>query len=209
MKKGLKIGGIALAALAGIAILLGAFLFLNRPSDVVVMTPAQTKKEEKKEARRLAGVDLSGFQTVSVDGKAVSAADCFQNYKVTMVNIWTTDCEPCISEMPEIAKLYRNRPKDSNIISICLDLKKGSKDVSFAAKVMKDAKAKFTTLIPDRTLNDALQEPVIAYPTTIFVDSAGKVVGAPHFGGRTASDYRQAILDRMKLADAAGQAAKR
>ncbi len=55
------------------------------------------------------------------------------------------------------------------------------------------------TLLPDQVLQEALTTRTTIFPTTIFVDSNGKVVGKPHFGGRTEEDYRQAILDRIAL----------
>lgn len=168
------------------------------PSDVVILTPEEEKAEEARITSVYKDVDLSGVSTVTVTGDSVTS-DIFKDYKITMVNLWTTSCGPCIDEMPDIGKLYQELPEGSNIISICLDTA-GDKDaISFAAKVMSDSKAGFMTLVPDEVLKKELVDITTVYPTTIFVDSTGKTVGTPHFGGRTSDDYKQAIVERMNL----------
>ena len=201
MKKVFKILGIAVASIVGILIVFVVAILIKGPGDVIILTPEERAQDEKEQTEIFAGIDLSGFKTVSVTGETVSSEDCFNDYKITMVNIWVTSCSPCIAEMPDIAALYKDRPEGSNIISICLDTAENAKDAKFAAEVMQDAKAEFMTLIPDKKIDEVLQERTTIFPTTIFVDSSGKAVGAPHFGGRTKDDYRKAILERMELID--------
>nr|WP_281420486.1 TlpA disulfide reductase family protein [Tissierella simiarum] len=186
------IGAILIIAIIGIVILL-----IKGPSDPIVLTDEEVIKRNEQQSKLYENVDLTGFDTVSITGEKVTS-DYFKDYKITMINLWTTNCSPCIAEMPDIAKLYDNRPKDSNIISICVDTVDDKDAVEFATKVMSDADAKFLTLIPDAVLQKALTDRANLFPTTIFVDSNGKIVGQPHFGGRTEDDYRQAILDRLE-----------
>lgn len=199
MKKVFKIIGVICAAVVCVVVVLVGILLLKGPSDVIILTPEEETQQNKVQTEIFEGVDLSEFETTSVNGENVTAEECFSDYKVTMVNIWVTSCSPCIAEMPDIAELYNNRPEGSNIISICLDSADDPKDAEFAAKVMQDAKAEFITLIPDEKINKALQERTTIFPTTIFIDSSGKIVGAPHFGGRTAEDYRKAIIERLEI----------
>lgn len=203
MQKAIKIVGIFLAVIVGIAVLLFGILLLKGPSDPVILTKEQTADQHAEQIELYADVNLSGFDTVTVTGESITS-DFFKDYKVTMINLWTTNCSPCIAEMPDIAKLYESRPEGSNIISICVDTVNSKKNidqkaVKFASEVMSDAGANFMTLVPDQVLQEALTNRTTIFPTTIFVDSNGKVVGKPHFGGRTEEDYRQAILDRIAL----------
>lgn len=207
MKKTFKVVGIVFAVIISIGVLLGGFFLLKGPSDVIILAPEEQAQKEKEQTEIFTDINLSGFKTISVTGETVTSEDCFKDYKITMVNIWVTSCSPCIAEMPDIAKLYQNRPENSNIISICLDTAADSKDAKFAAEVMQDAEAEFMTLIPDEKIDEVLQERTTIFPTTIFVDSNGQTVGTPHFGGRSEDDYRQAILERIELIDAAGNEA--
>lgn len=201
MKKAFKIIGISVGALVAVFIMFIMVVMIKGPSDVIVLTPEEELKQNEEQTEIFSDINLMGFKTNTVTGETVTAEDCFKDYKVTMVNIWVTNCSPCIAEMPDIANLYKNRPEDSNIISICLDTAENKKDAEFAAEVMKDADAEFMTLIPDENIESVLKDRTTIFPTTIFVDSNGKAVGAPHFGGRSEEDYRQAILERISLID--------
>lgn len=208
MKKAFKIIGISVGALVAVFIMFIMVVMIKGPSDVIVLTPEEELKQNKEQTEIFSDINLMGFKTNTVTGETVTAEDCFKDYKVTMVNIWVTNCSPCIAEMPDIANLYKNRPEDSNIISICLDTAENKKDAEFAAEVMEDAGAEFMTLIPDENIESVLKDRTTIFPTTIFVDSNGKAVGAPHFGGRSEEDYRQAIIERISLVDNQNNGAK-
>ena len=195
-----KIGKI-LATVALIFIGLITVLKIFGPSEPILMTEEETKADEQKQIQIFKNVDISGFKTKDLNGEEVTS-DIFSKSKLTMVNIWSTDCGPCIDEMPEIAKLYNNLPKGSNIISICTDSADNKECLDLAKKVMKKSDAKFKTLIPDKVLKENLIKDVYVFPTTIFIDSNGKIVGTPHFEDNTEQSYRKSIEDRLKLVEA-------
>jgi len=202
MKKPIKVVLIILGAILAIAVSGIAILMFIGPSEPIILTKEQEAEENAQQSKLYSTVDLTGFNTVAITGEKITS-DYFKDYKITMINIWITDCGPCIDEMPDIAMLYNNKPDGSNIISICKDTVNDKGAVKFANKVMSDANAKFLTLIPDAVVQKSLTDKTHIFPTTIFVDSNGKVVGNPHFGGRTQDDYKQAILDRIELLEKA------
>lgn len=207
-----KAGKIIVRTLVTLAIILvvavGGFItmaILHGPSQPTVLTDEDVAAQNKEQSQRYANTDLSGFKTQNVNGEDVDAS-IFADYDITMVNIWFTGCSPCIAEMPEIEKLYEQLPQNYNIITICTDtIKKNDKidkgSIDTVKDVMEDAKAQFMTLIPDEILKEQISEKTRIFPTTIFVDSEGKVVGEPHFGGRSAEQYLQSIEERAKLLD--------
>lgn len=203
MKKFFKVIGIIFAVIIGVVVLFVGFLLIKGPSDPIVLTPEELKASNEEQIALYSNIDLTGFSTTSLTGESVSS-DYFKDYDLTMINLWTTTCSPCIDEMPGIAKLYDTRPEGSNIISICVDTVNDKQEINkksfeFAAKVMKDSGADFITLIPDKSLQESLTNRTNIFPTTIFVDRDGKVVGEPHLGSTTEEAYRKAILDRMAL----------
>lgn len=201
MKKGTKIALIVLVIILVLGVAGVGALMLKGPSDPIVMTEEETKKDQEEQTRIFENVNLAGFKAETVDGKKVTADECFADNKVTMVNIWVTSCGPCIDEMPELAALYKERPDGTNVISVCLDTNENKKDKDFAAKVMKDAKTQFMTLVPDSVLEKELKERTSIYPTTIFVDSEGKIIGAPYFGDHTKDGYKEALEQKLKEAE--------
>jgi len=154
-------------------------------------------KEKAEETKEFSEIDLTGFSTKTISGETVTS-DYFKEYDITMINLWATYCNPCIKEMPEIAKLYKNKPEKSNIISICIGTEKDAEDVKLASQIMKDANAEFLTLIPDEKLSKTLISHVSVVPTTVFVDRYGKIVGEPILGSQSAEEYEKAIIDRLK-----------
>lgn len=117
--------------------------------------------------------DMTAFTAKDLAGKEYTQ-DMFAAYDLTMVNVWATWCGPCVGELPDLAKLAQQLPKNVNMISICAD---GGEESDLAKESLESAKAGFTTLIPSDELNSGVLDHVFAYPTTFFVDSAGRLVG--------------------------------
>lgn len=183
-----------------LAVVLGGVCVLRfwGPSDVIVLTEEEEAKYKQAKIEQFKNIDLAGFKTKDLNGKDVSS-DIFSKHKVTMVNIWSTWCGPCIEEMPEIGKLYEDLPEGANIISICTDAGESEKTLSLAKKIMKKSNANFVALIPDEFLKTNLTDDIQALPTTIFIDSEGKVIGEPHFDEQTAEAYSNSINERLKM----------
>lgn len=194
MKKIIKVLTIIGILLVGV---LGT-LSLMAPDDVVVLSEEEEKKQQQMQVEQFSDVNLSGFKATDLSGNQVTS-DIFSKNKLTMVNIWATWCGPCIDEMPEISKLYNELPTGTNVISICTDSGDDNESLDLAKEVMKKSNAKFKTLIPDNVLKKNLTKKIQVFPTTIFIDSEGKVVGSPHFGEPTAEGFKKSIDENLKL----------
>lgn len=126
----------------------------------------------------------------------------FTDYDLTMVNIWSTWCTGCIEEMPELQSLYKNLPENVNMVSICADAKE-NKELAF--NILNKNKCEFETLMPDENLEKSLIKYIDAYPTTVFVDSEGNIVGDIITGAPTGQKeeftnmYLNLINDRLGL----------
>ena len=89
-----------------VIISLVAVLIVIGPSDPIVLTKEQEVTQKKETTKKFSNLNISGFKTKNLYGKKINS-DIFKNNKITMVNIFTTWCNPCIEEMPDIAKLYK------------------------------------------------------------------------------------------------------
>ena len=123
-------------------------------------------------------VDLTNFAAQTSEGKTVNQ-DIFKNYDLTMINIWSTWCGGCIKEMKDLQELYDMLPKNVNLISICAD---GSGESELMNKILAQNNVKFTTLVDGSKLNNSLLDRITTFPTTIFVDKNGNIVGKPQVG---------------------------
>jgi hypothetical protein len=101
-----------------------------------------------------------------------------------------------VGEMPDLGRLGRSMPEGSQLIGLVLDAE-DSDTVDAAKTILTEAKADFTQILPVEALS-AVTEEVFAIPTTIFVDSQGKIVGEPLVGSRSEKAYRSEIEKILK-----------
>ena len=61
------------------------------------------------------------FKTKGVDGKDYTEK-VFSDYDLTLVNVFTTWCSPCVNEIPELEKLYEEmKEKGVGVVGVVLD----------------------------------------------------------------------------------------
>ena len=138
------------------------------------------------------------FTTTDLDGNAVSS-DIFKDYKLTMINIWASFCKPCIEEMPTLQTLS-DEMKDKNVAIVGVlgdaygpDGKPDKEITDLAKSIIQEKKVSYLNLAMNEDMGKAL--PIDVYPTTVFVDSNGKIVGKAICGSQTETAYKQAIQD--------------
>jgi|GEM_PF-619590 len=141
-------------------------------------------------------INLTDFETTDLNGNKVTQ-DIFKDYDVTMINVWATWCGPCMGELPEIQAIVGKLPERTQIISVCSD---ASDDPDYAADVVKKEGLTYPVLKPDDSLNKCLLDYIEGFPTTLFADSQGKLIGEPIIGvpkGNPGETYLQTIKDRQ------------
>jgi thiol-disulfide isomerase/thioredoxin len=142
-------------------------------------------------------VNMNSFSTKTLSDD-VFTQDNLAEYDLTMVNVWTTWCGPCIQEMPELQKLYETLPDNVNMITICVD---SNDEPELAKEITKESGCTFQTLYPNEQLEQSLLKEVTAYPTTLFFDRNGNLVGNSELGvpGENPSEkYMKMIEDRLE-----------
>ncbi|WP_434793272.1 Thiol-disulfide oxidoreductase ResA [Terrisporobacter petrolearius] len=187
--------GLAIITLVGFVGIKG-YLFFNPSVQILGIKSPQANNASKRMNQMLNGVDLSGFNTKDVLGEKVTS-DIFSKYKVTMINVWATDCASCVEEMPEINKLSKNKQANTNVITLCTDTAWKDEAIEFAKQIV-DKNKSVKVLIPDKVLQKSLANKIVAYPTTIFVDSKGKIIQDVYLGGKTEEDYLKELNKRLK-----------
>lgn len=124
----------------------------------------------------------------------------FADYDLTMVNIWATWCGYCIEEMPAFVELKNSLPDNVNLITICDD---GEYEAELALDILVKTGANYITLAANTDLYNQLLGSIRAFPTTVFVDSQGNIVGEMQVGVPSLNDpagaYMQLINDRLAL----------
>ena len=140
--------------------------------------------------------DLKSFTAVTLDGNGYSEQE-LGGVDLTMINIWSTTCGPCIKEMPELAELEKTLPDNVNLITYCFD---ASADTESVREILRDAGFEGITLTEGDGDLESLLHTIQYVPTTVFVDSYGNQAGQAIIGAPAdpVEYYTQAINDALE-----------
>lgn len=140
----------------------------------------QTTEETKVEATSMSDVGLSdfNFQTFDIkNGEMVNSEDFYQEKPLTFVNIWGTFCTPCIEEMENLEKLHQKYKDDMNFLGVVSDTNVNlDTNVEEALNILDKKGVTYTNIMPSPTMDENMKK-VSVIPTTLIVDSEGKVLG--------------------------------
>ena len=163
-------------------------------TDITEMTPYQNISVfEQPQDTSVNPEDVKSvgkFETTGIDGKTYTEK-VFSDYDLTLVNIFTTWCSPCVKEIPELQELYKEmKEKGVGVAGVVLDTtdEKGNQDeeaVKKAGILQEKTKAEYPFLIPDTTMMNGRLQGISAFPETFFVDKDGNIVGDTYTGSHT------------------------
>jgi thiol-disulfide isomerase/thioredoxin len=121
----------------------------------------------------------------------------FADSNLTMLNIWGTFCGPCIMEMPDLGAMAAAMPAGTQLVGLVGDAL-NEKNIELAQSIAEDAQAAFPHIVPDKALYDFLNREIVAYPTTLFIDSQGNMIGQPLIGAMNRALYEEELNNRLK-----------
>ena len=116
------------------------------------------------------------FEGTDLDGNTVSQ-EIFTQSKLTMVNVWATYCNPCLSEMPGLGELAAEYdPAEFQLIGIVSDVMEGE-DQSLVESLVQETGANYLHLLANDSIGQAILSSVSGVPTTFFFDGEGAYLG--------------------------------
>ena len=126
---------------------------------------------ESAQAQGEEGGYVLNFEANTIDGEALTSEMLAQS-KLTMINVWATYCNPCLSEMPdlgEIATAYDSA--EFQMLGIISDVTEGASegDITNAKALISQTKATYPHLLLNESLYTNLVGAVDSVPTTFFV----------------------------------------
>lgn len=122
------------------------------------------------------------FTVNDLSGTAVTSRELFAGHPVTMINLWATWCGPCVNELPQLEKLWKEySQRGVGFVGICLDAM-DSRTASEAANLANKAGITYPMLACNREVERLFDSILEAYPTTIFVNEKGEMIAQPVVG---------------------------
>ena len=134
--------------------------------------PSESAPSDQEEAAPI----FITFEGTDLDGNTVSQ-EIFTQAKLTMVNVWATYCNPCLSEMPGLGELAAEYdPAEFQLIGIVSDVMEGE-DQSLVESLVQETGADYLHLLANDSIGQAILSSVSGVPTTFFFDGEGAYLG--------------------------------
>ena len=145
------------------------------PTPTPTPAPTPTPKPTNTPAPTATPVPSNYFTTVAINGDhATYDNSMFASAELTMINIWATNCGPCIQELPLIQNLAEAYESRGVQIVTALGDSEQSGRIGEALRIIN--RLGFNLPVLRNTASFSAQFPAAAYPTTYFVDRNGNIV---------------------------------
>ncbi len=147
--------------------------------------------------------NLGKFSMEDINGSAYTE-ELFADHDLTMVNVFTTWCTPCIREIPDLEKLHKEMEGQGvGVVDIVLDAigssgKVDEKAVEKAKILAEKTGAAYPFLIPDEGYLGGRLAGIAAVPETFFVDKDGNIVGETYSGSRSFEDWKGIVEKELE-----------
>lgn len=137
------------------------------------------------------------FEANTVEGESWNS-DKFADSKLTMINVWGTYCNPCLSEMPDLGEIASEYDAaEFQLIGVICDVLEGDdeKNIELAKELIEDTKAAYPHLLLNESLYMSFMGAVSAVPTTFFVRQDGSLIG--YLTGAQSKDNWKTLIDQL------------
>ena len=131
------------------------------------------------------------FDTHTLEGEAINST-VFGDYDLTMVNFWGTYAIDKSNEQAVLGEVYQYclglKDKKVNVINAIVDTP-SEENEKIVKELKTEAGGTFTTIVMDEVLANWAVENLEGVPTTIFVNSEGKIISEQIKGAKSAQTY--------------------
>lgn len=142
------------------------------------------------------------FSTQDINGDTVTQ-DIFKEHDLTMVNVFTTWCTPCVNEMPDLEKLHQKvKDKNVGVVGVVLDVLNEKaeiveEDLERAQLLVEETGVTYPVLLPDSGYFNNRLIGIEAVPETFFVDKNGNIVGETYSGSGGLEDWLEVVEEEL------------
>lgn len=129
------------------------------------------------------------FKTMDIDDNKVDNS-IFGEQQLTLLNIWSIQCPPCIDELPELEKIANDYKGKVSVVGIVDDT-----DMGGVKEVLKKKGVTYTNIKPDKGLQDVMNQ-FDFIPVTLIVNNEGKVL-EKFVAGSSDYEYFKSIITEL------------
>lgn len=145
------------------------------------------------------------LECITIDSKTLAGEQVtnsiFEEYQITMVNIWGTYCPSCIKELSYLQEIYEEeKDKGIGLLGIVIDVKSekiNSKQLNKLNKIIEENKVGYPNVLTDATFRESISNKVFIVPTTVIVNQKGEVISEVVEEAYTKEQYKKMIFETM------------
>ena len=144
----------------------------------VSMVACGSKNKEKRQVNSIVATmgnnasfpsAVNVFSTTDLEGNTVTN-DIFSQADLTVVNFWGTFCNPCINEMPELAKWNEEMPDNVQMLGAIVDVETvDSDEYALAQQIVEKTGVTYENVIAPGAFDQFINK-LAGVPTTVFID---------------------------------------
>jgi len=165
--------------------------------EIVINEDGSMEYEAEEETESEQEPYVLEFEAVTTEGETMSSA-CFEDSKLTMLNVWATYCSPCLEEMPYLGEIAASYDKaEFQMLGIVSDVMEGgdAEMLEEARNLIAQTGANYPHLLTNESLYYSLLGSISAVPTTFFVNQKGEVLG--YLVGAYAKEDWEAMIHEL------------
>jgi peroxiredoxin len=134
------------------------------------LLPTTCQRSASDEAKVSLNEPAPAFETKTLDGDDVSLAD--YRGKVVLLNVWATWCDPCVRELPELARMHEQlEDKGFTVIGLNTDVRN---KLGAVRTMVVHHKLPFPVWV-DFESKSQVAFKLRGYPTSFLIDRQGNV----------------------------------
>ena len=164
-------------------------------TEVQAETAAETQAQEEEPY-------IVTFEANTIEGEVVTS-EMFSQSRLTMINVWATYCNPCLSEMPDLGEIATEYDSaEFQMIGVISDVAEDAieEDINNAKDLIQQTSANYPHLLLNESLYRNLVGGVSSVPTTFFVDQKGEMLGYA-IGAQSKDTWVSIIEDLLSKCD--------
>lgn len=145
---------------------------------------------------------IVSFEANTINGEALTS-EIFSQSRLTMINVWATYCNPCLSEMPDLGEIAAEYDSaEFQMIGVISDVAEDAteEDINNAKDLIQQTSANYPHLLLNESLYMNLVGGVSSVPTTFFVDQKGEMLGYA-IGAQSKDTWVSIIEDLLSKCD--------
>ena len=171
-------------------------------AEIIEVTTENTSESASEYETQEEEPYIVSFEANTIEGEALTS-EIFSKARLTMINVWATYCNPCLSEMPDLGEIAAEYDSaEFQMIGVISDVAEDAtgEDINNAKDLIQQTSANYPHLLLNESLYRNLVVGVSSVPTTFFVDQEGEMLGYA-IGAQSKDTWVSIIEDLLSKCD--------